>query len=246
MNTTSPIMPGDHGWENNAVVRFYNQTILNEFKTYKDSTANPDRQPVFDSVEMVEVSFPGDNHTVLVRRVGAVDKATYPKTYEAFKENRGQAGMPLTNWDKCNPTDVALFHYHKIFTVEQLAGVNDGNIGNLGPTGHKLRTLALEFVAAQDVHARNAELRTHIALADERAKAADDRAAKLEKQMALLIERLGVAPQVEVAAATVETENPALEELRKKDISALTAEDQETLRKAPKPKALPPHMQSQG
>lgn len=248
MNANNPIMPQDHGWENGAVVRFYKTTMINEFKTYKCKDVNPTCSPIFDEVEMVEISFPGDTKTVLVRRVTENDRRFYPETYANFKEGRGMQGMPLQSWDKCSPTDVAMFHYHKIFTVEQLAGVNDGNIGALGPTGHKLREMAQAYVKAQDVSARNAQLSEHIKVADQRAADAEARQKSLEEQLAMLTKLLAQNGTIPAQSLPAPAEDDELEELRKKDVSALTQEDMQKLQSAPKPskpRQLPPHMQPQ-
>lgn len=198
-----PTMAGDHGFEDQMVVRFFKSAQYMEFKTHRDPINNPKKAPIFDTIEMIEISIPGDKNSVLVERVQERHQRRFKNTYQAFVDGKGTPGLPLQQWDACDPGAVALFATFKIFTVEQLASVSDGNIENMGPTGHKLREQAKVFVSGAQLANQNSQLRAEMAIDRENAAA---KTSALEKQLALLTALLEKQAGIATAAPTAAPE----------------------------------------
>lgn len=86
------------------------------------------------AIEMVEFIIPGDKHSVPVRKVKESDKTLYRREYEAFKkgEEMAQDGTPLEVWPMMDRARVRDLKAMNIFTVEQLAGLSDGQMQFVG------------------------------------------------------------------------------------------------------------------
>jgi hypothetical protein len=108
--------------------------------------------PIFDSVEMVEISFPGNNLTVISREATADDKQKYAKQYEAFKKNGGTVldGTPLEAWTAMSKALARTFQAMNIFTVQQLAALDDHGIQRLGMGGRMWTERAKVFLEAAE------------------------------------------------------------------------------------------------
>lgn len=240
-----PTMAGDHGFEDQMVVRFFKSAQYMEFKTHKDPIGNPNKAPIFETVQMVEISIPGDKNSVLVERVQDRHMRRFKNTYQNFLDGKGTPGLPLQQWDACDPAAVALFATFKIFTVEQLASVSDGNIENMGPTGHKLREQAKVFVSGKDLANQNSQLRAEMAMIRDNA---DAKNVALEKQLALLTRLLEKQTGLSVEGPE-ETQEP----IKASETQPIAIESpsqgpgNHELGMAPMPLGeLPPHMQEEG
>jgi hypothetical protein len=91
--------------------------------------------PVHDEVEYIEIAVPGDKTNLIHRPIRADDKKKFAKAYAAWKSDAAQAqqGMPLSELPGISRAQVEDLKYFKVFTVEQLAGLTDGNAQNIGP-----------------------------------------------------------------------------------------------------------------
>ena len=100
--------------------------------------------PVFVDVEMVEVTTAGDTRSTWVGKVKDEHRQRWPQSYNAFKQGLEPVvdGMPLEQWPPMTPGLVANLKAIKIFTVEQLAGISDGHLQNIGLGGRQLRDKA--------------------------------------------------------------------------------------------------------
>lgn len=162
------------------IVRFYVKPKQN---TVKSAEAG---RPIFDEIEMVEVIVAGDKHfrphfpahepTVTYDAATKTeDRRTwaerYPEEYRAFKLQGHQAvtGTPLEAWPILTRAQVAEMKALEIFTVEQIADMNDRNRHILGPAARQLiaqaRTYidrAKEAATPQRLAAENEELRAEV------------------------------------------------------------------------------------
>lgn len=112
-------------------------------------------RPIFDAVEMVSISFPGNNLTEIVRKVTDEDRERWPKQYEAFKRNGGTVvdGTALEAWTALSKAQVREFQAMNIFTIEALAAVPDNAVQRMGMGGHMWRERAKAFLEAAEDNA---------------------------------------------------------------------------------------------
>lgn len=129
----------------NEVVRFYLRPVVDKALTLKEG------RPIHVEAPYVEISNPGDRSNVVDRAVRDFDKERYPRQWLAFIANKPQdaaSGTLLTAWGQLTPAVIEDLRYFKITTVEQLAGVTDGNLGAMGIGARKHRQQAQEFIEA--------------------------------------------------------------------------------------------------
>lgn len=134
-------------------------------------------RPIHDDVEYITIFWPGDKTKEIVRPVRTEDKAKYAPEYTAFQEKREQlmSGTPLSAWGVLHESTVADLRAIKVFTVEQLAGLSELGIGNLGMGAHDMVAKAKAYLnkgtEAERLRAQVAELTRQ--LADLQAQLAD-------------------------------------------------------------------------
>lgn len=133
--------------EDGVIVKFYIQAVKDEFKTKTEN------RPVFINMEMVEIMLSGDNKTVINEIVKDHHRNRFPQSYKAFKEGTilVAQGYPISKWDVLDPATKATLKYMNVHTVEQLAEMHDGVIGNLGMGAHEMREKARKHVKANYV-----------------------------------------------------------------------------------------------
>lgn len=147
--------------------------------------------PVFKDVEMVSIIPLGDNRTELHKEVTDVERNRFKEEYAAFKAGEDGAkhvGLVLKEWPQITSSMVKTLNYFNIFTVEQLADIDDNAIQRVGMGTRDLVTKARAYLAqakdtaaTQRYAAENARLEGRIAeLQDQITKLAS----KLSEKMA--------------------------------------------------------------
>lgn len=132
-------------------------------------------RPIFEDVEMVRIMVPGDKSSVVDRRVRDQDRQRFARQYEAFKQNRQEVveGTPLEKWNYLSQAQVMELRHYNIRTVEQLAGISDGNAQNFIGI-QKLRTAAQQYVEAAEAEAPIAQLQSELEKRDSRISEQDE------------------------------------------------------------------------
>lgn len=108
-------------------------------------------RPIYDMEERVSIRFPGNNLTEIVRKVGPEDRERWPEQYKAFKQGRGNVvidGTPLEAWTALSKAQVREFNAMNIFSVEQLAAVDDYFCQRIGMGGRMWRDRAKIWLEA--------------------------------------------------------------------------------------------------
>lgn len=126
-------------------VRFYIDAIENPKKSKEMG------RPFFEDTEMVEILVPGDKDNSIV----APAKAYLPRfaaKYQAWKAGKNQdavSGTLLAEWPG-GPSASAIknLEVYGVRTVEQLAGLSDGNLQGMGPGYLDLRKRAIAYLEA--------------------------------------------------------------------------------------------------
>jgi hypothetical protein len=113
--------------------------------TERDGRASVEAgRDIFRSVERVRIVIPGAVASIVVKNVDQSHRDRWPAAYDAFK--RGQEapleGMPLEEWPILNKAMIAELHHLQIRTVEDLAGLSDVAVQNIGMGGQMLRERA--------------------------------------------------------------------------------------------------------
>lgn len=123
-----------HGSDASAYVRFYK---------YSDKGRESD---------FVEIIFPGDARTEMRRKVQDSDKMRWPGHWAAYQagEQSKAAGRPLEQWPQVDEAMIRELNHKRIYTVEQLASVTDGNLSNIGMGARELVAKAKAFVEAME------------------------------------------------------------------------------------------------
>jgi hypothetical protein len=160
------------GRDDNLHVEFYQDSVLNTFKT------NFEGRPVYDLVEMVYIHAPG-NKSDLRRKVRTTsepnfpsDPERFPRQWRAFKDSTEQVdvGTPVDRVPFIQPHRAMELKASRIHTLEQLAMLPDQVVQGLGMDGRKLRDHARAYLddatRMADIAAReseNNELRAELA-----------------------------------------------------------------------------------
>lgn len=104
-------------------------------------------RPIFETVTYIRFTFPGGR---MVHHEPATDehKAMYPHQWAAYSQQRTYIGegTPLDAWPLLDAGRVAELKAAKVYTVDQLAGIKDGDLGILGMGGLELRTKARAYL----------------------------------------------------------------------------------------------------
>lgn len=149
-------------------------------------TAEAGGIPQFKDVEFVKIVVPGDKTQEYFNAATDRDRKKYPRAYEAFKR-RGQVpleGLPIEKWAMVTRAEALNMKALNIHTVEMLAEVHEGNLGNLGLKGRDLIARAKTFLA----QARETEGKQALAAENQALK---DRMADLERQIAEIAPKRG-------------------------------------------------------
>lgn len=189
-----------------VALRFFHQPSINSFHTEKVG------RNVFDTALMCEVMVPGMREStpqIEVERILCAEAGTgdgpegrivkrspkykeYETQIEAFKRQSGEGlidGTPLKAWPQLDAGTVASLHAAGIHTVEQLANVNDTNLGHIGIGGMRLRDMAKQYLNTRQLGLPSAQMSSE--LASLRAEVAD-----LEQQNADLRNTLANASRI--------------------------------------------------
>lgn len=161
-----------HGTDAGLYVEFYIESIHDE-----EASAEQGR-PIYVDREFIKIIPVGDKNTVICRPVrfkeeGGVppDTMRWAAKYEQFKRQGfvTQEGTPLEQWPILTKSQVMMMKSSNVHTVEQLAAVADGNLGNLGMGARELQEKAKIYLqqakdgsGLEKLHKENEVLRDQI------------------------------------------------------------------------------------
>jgi hypothetical protein len=185
-----PYLPGVTAPKPPSIPRFHVTPVKLEFASAQAG------RPIFEDREFVDIITPGSRNQIAHEPVGEEHKRLWPKEYEAFRAGREAPlqGTPLADWPGMNRARVEELAYFNVRTVEELAGVNDIQLQNLGMGVRSERDKARLFLEAartgsaplERMLARNEELtRENERLAQQLASLAQE-AARLREEAAVL------------------------------------------------------------
>lgn len=128
-------------------VRFYARPEMHAAKSREAG------RPIYEEIDFVEIMVPGDKHSVIDRRVRALDTRRFSRQWAAYKNGKvdQQAGTPLTALPFMSASKAAEYKFFNIVTAEQLAGAADGSTAAqaiMGFNGDKQKANAYMQMAA--------------------------------------------------------------------------------------------------
>lgn len=137
--------------------RFYEETV-------KTDRIDENGLPIFRTVEYVEILIAGDRGTAPVKRVTEGVKADFPDQYARWKATKVNAdmigdGIPLSLWPLIPKEMAKALEFINVFTVQQLAGIDDNAISKPGAIGLRdMREKAKAFIESSKSAAPIAKL----------------------------------------------------------------------------------------
>lgn len=139
--------------------------------------------PIFHTVEYVELLIAGDKGNAPVKRVNEGIKQQFHEQYAFWKSKKVNSdmigdGVPLSLWPVVPAEMVKALEYINVFTVQQLAALNDANISKPGAIGlREMRDKARNFIESAKtmapivkLEAENGELKKRLELMQEQMK----------------------------------------------------------------------------
>lgn len=144
---------------------FYMNPVINNRKT-EDAG-----RPIFDDILYVRIRTPGDRRTEVDRQAKEDDKRRFAYQWAQYQQGATQAtsGTPLEEWPLMTPATVRNLKALNISSVEELAGVTDGNLQQVGMGARALRDQAIAYLSrasegaeTRKLAAENAELRAQL------------------------------------------------------------------------------------
>lgn len=133
-----------YGDDSAVFAEFYHRPVKMEFQSEQEG------RPIFKDVPYLCITFPGDRTKNWDQPVkmnddssGPSDPHRFPRQWEAFQRQQEQIpdGTPLTEFAAFGRARVMELKAMNIHTVEQFAGVPDGQIESLGLGARKERDL---------------------------------------------------------------------------------------------------------
>ena len=127
------------------IIIFHMRKIKNNFLSKQQD------ELYYDDIPYMKIISPGQRYSTVDRKVHAKDKAEHKEQWEAFekKQELRTNGTPLSEWSGVETDMIRELEHMNVFTVEDLANVNDANLTNIGPGARKLQDAAKLYVAGE-------------------------------------------------------------------------------------------------
>lgn len=144
-------------------------------------------RPIFEPVTFIKIQHPGE-HDFVDRPATPQDENEFPRQWKAYQEGRQAIpeGTRLETLFPQHPEVVEMMRHQKVFTAEQLAGLNDTQLQSLGMGGRKFQQEAKQFLSAAEKGKEFHELRAQIERHGNELKSRDDKIAALERAVAAM------------------------------------------------------------
>jgi hypothetical protein len=132
-----------YGDDSRLSVRFFRGTEVHGIQSQEQG------RPIMVGIDMVEIRQPGERdayHGIATE----THKMRFPRQWEAYQNGQEHVpdGTPLAVLFPANPETVANLRHLKIYTLEQLAGLQEAAIARIGLGGRDLVVKAQKFMSA--------------------------------------------------------------------------------------------------
>ena len=114
----------DYEMDKRLAVKFYKRAVKNNFKSKQEG------KNVFDNIDYISIIIPGDNTSKVDRAVRDEDKERFSIIWERYlkREDDLNNGTPIELLPTLSPAQVENLKVYKVYTVEQLAGLQESAI----------------------------------------------------------------------------------------------------------------------
>lgn len=131
----------------------------------------------------VEIRVPGDARTVWDKPVDETHKKRFAKQWEEFENNQQQlgGGIPIEQCPEINESMHDLLRHMNCKTVENIVGISDGLIQNLGMGARQMVERVRTWYAMQTDKDKQERLRLELETRDKRIALLESRLAAQEK-----------------------------------------------------------------
>lgn len=125
-----------------AIPDFHIESVKNEHRSSQEG------RPCYDDREQVRILIPGDRNSSPVEIVNDEHRARWPVEYAAFKAGMDAPidGTPLNEWPPITRSQVKEFAHFNVFSVQDMAALNDSHIMKMPMGTRALRDQAKTFV----------------------------------------------------------------------------------------------------
>ncbi len=128
--------------DSQLLVKFFRHAELSQYKSKQSGV------PIYDDVDMIEVLTPGEKDPVIVPAT-VFHKRRFPKQWEAYQAGieLHQSGTPIEMLFTNEPGTVKQLKHHNVYTIQQLASLNDAAKQMIGMGGQQLQERAKAYLA---------------------------------------------------------------------------------------------------
>jgi hypothetical protein len=167
-----------HKMDDKLYVQFYKRAVMNAYKSSQEG------RPIFDELDYVRVIVPGSKD-VLDVEVEQQYRQRFSKQWEKYqtKQTQSMSGTPLSTWPALTVGMVAELNALNVFTVEQLATLNDEVAGRVMGF-NMLKQRAQAFLDAASGDAANSKLAAELEKRDQEIELLKQQMQELMKQTA--------------------------------------------------------------
>lgn len=133
--------------ERTTHVKFYKKAVKNNFKSAQEN------KNVFDEKEYIKIIIPGDNKTLIDRRVTDKDRnVDYPNLYQNYKKREKdlEVGTPLAMLPTLRDIDVQKLQALNVHTLEHLVNLGEAAIKKVEGCRQMMRD-AEKFLSTDDL-----------------------------------------------------------------------------------------------
>ncbi len=167
-------------------VEFSARPVLDEIKSKEAG------RPVNVQVDFVRIQQPGERDCIL-RPAHDGDRRRFRMHWQAYQEGREAipSGTPLSVLFPANPEIIENLKFDKIFVVEQLAALNDTQIGNIGLGGRQFVDKAKAFLDSATIGKGMQDLFSEIDQQSATIKAQSKEIEALKNELTKLVKKRG-------------------------------------------------------
>ena len=178
-----------HGDDSGLIVRFYFNKLYDK--------------------HYVKINVPGDSKTSWDRPVKEEDKRRFARQWEAFHAQLSQFGgqTMLEDWGLLNEAQVNSLRSFNVFTVENLADMQDGLVDRLGVGSRELNKKAKAWLQEQKERHNEVRLQEEIAKRDTKLNLQQEKLEALQKQIDALAQAQSTPAPKERGRPRKETQN---------------------------------------
>lgn len=141
--------------QNGGIVEFGDDSrLFVEFssRAVPDETASREAgRPISRQMDYIRIRQPGERDEIM-RPAHDMDRRRFARHWQAYQDGRQAlpSGTPLATLFPTNPEIIENLKHDKVFVVEQLAGLSDTQIQNIGMGARAWQQKAAEFLMLAD------------------------------------------------------------------------------------------------